>query len=108
MSGYCKDCGNQHCVCDDMKKCNSSTFEEEVYKALGWQGGTIHQVVSEIKRLKEMDTSTILLQLVEIIIKESSVCEPDVGYKLKDVIDDNCLNCTNAKICKFLIDNRLA
>jgi len=24
-----------------------------VYKALGWQGGTIHQVVAEITRLRE-------------------------------------------------------
>jgi len=27
----------------------------EICNALGWQGGTIHQVVSEIKRLKEKD-----------------------------------------------------
>lgn len=28
---------------------------EEIYKALGWQGGTIHQIIAEIKRLKEID-----------------------------------------------------
>jgi len=26
---------------------------KEIYEALGWQGGTVHQVVKEIKRLKE-------------------------------------------------------
>ena len=25
---------------------------ERIYEALGWQGGTIHQVIDEIKRLK--------------------------------------------------------
>ncbi len=25
---------------------------EEIYKALGWQGSTVHQVAAEIKRLK--------------------------------------------------------
>lgn len=33
----------------------SSVFVEEVYAALGWKGGTIHQVVDEIKRLKKLD-----------------------------------------------------
>lgn len=28
---------------------------ELIYKALGWQGGTIHQVVDEIKKLKEIE-----------------------------------------------------
>jgi hypothetical protein len=28
---------------------------EEIYKALGWQGGTIHQILNEIKRLKQLD-----------------------------------------------------
>ena len=28
---------------------------ESIYKALGWQGGTIHQVVEEIKRLKKLE-----------------------------------------------------
>lgn len=28
---------------------------EEIYKALGWQGGTIHQVIDEIKRLKALE-----------------------------------------------------
>lgn len=30
-----------------------------VYKALGWQGGTIHQVVAEIKRLKALEVDEI-------------------------------------------------
>jgi hypothetical protein len=29
----------------------------DVYKALGWQGGTIHQVIAEIKRLKNIEQS---------------------------------------------------
>lgn len=32
-------------------------YFEEIVKALGWQGGTIHQVLSEIKRLKEVEKS---------------------------------------------------
>jgi len=59
MSGYCKDCGNQHCVCEDIKKCATSDFQDEVYKALGWQGGTIHQVVAEIKRLRVEELNLI-------------------------------------------------
>ena len=31
-----------------------NTFQEAVYKALGWQGGTVHQVVKEIKRLRAL------------------------------------------------------
>lgn len=30
----------------------TDVFIESVYNALGWQGGTIHQVVNEIKRLR--------------------------------------------------------
>lgn len=56
MAGYCKDCGNQHCVCD-ISKSPETIFQDEVYKALGWQGGTIHQVIAEINRLKEVDAS---------------------------------------------------
>jgi len=34
-----------------------NVFIQEVYKALGWQGGTIHQVVKEIERLKSCESS---------------------------------------------------
>ena len=37
----------------------SNIFIKEVYKALGWQGGTIHQVIKEIKRLKKLETKEI-------------------------------------------------
>jgi hypothetical protein len=47
---------------DEMSKptCLAVEYEyesvlHEICNALGWQGGTIHQVVSEIKRLKEKD-----------------------------------------------------
>jgi uncharacterized protein with PIN domain len=93
MAGYCKECGNQHCVCSIRKvikiclmcdeeykeefetcpacgtelkteyreyeqdfKSASNIFQDEVYKALGWQGGTIHQVITEIKRLKKAES----------------------------------------------------
>lgn len=29
---------------------------EQIYKALGWQGGTIHQIIDEIQRLKNIET----------------------------------------------------
>lgn len=78
---------------------------EIIYNELGWQGGTVHQIVSEIKRLKKSDR--VLKSLVSIIVSESSLCEPDIDYKLMDIIDDKCLNCQNLKICKFLIENDL-
>ena len=31
---------------------NNDIFIESVYKSLGWQGGTIHQVINEIERLR--------------------------------------------------------
>lgn len=31
-----------------------------VYKALGWQGGTIHQVVREIERLRNIEAKKLL------------------------------------------------
>jgi hypothetical protein len=37
----------------------SNIFITEVYKALGWQGGTIHQVLEEIQRLKKLETKEI-------------------------------------------------
>lgn len=40
-------------------QCNASVFQDEVYKALGWQGGTIHQVITEIKRLKGEELNLI-------------------------------------------------
>jgi len=91
MSGYCKNCDNQQCICVENnfeiiygsvvnsfgERCflkyieggqteccffddpcinhKTDVFMESVYEALGWQGGTVHQVVSELKRLKEID-----------------------------------------------------
>ena len=31
----------------------------DIFHALGWQGGTIHQVVAEIKRLKQNDKGEV-------------------------------------------------
>ena len=101
MSGYCKVCGNQHCICGFPNVKTDNVFINATYSSLGWQGGTIHQVVNEIRILKEREK--VIEQMVELIIKESSICEPDINYKLKDVIDDNCLNCSNINICKFII-----
>jgi len=79
MSGYCKECGNQHCICD-MNKSETSIFQDEVYKALGWQGGTIHQVIAEIKRLKtfEKESKTLLNELIDT---EDMVIEVGTSYK---------------------------
>lgn len=32
---------------------------KKVHDALGWQGGTIHQVVAEIKRLKDLESKRV-------------------------------------------------
>lgn len=32
---------------------------QDVYKALGFQGGTIHQVIEEVKRLKKVEEKAI-------------------------------------------------
>ena len=34
---------------------------DEIYKALGWQGGTVHQITAEIKRLKQIELHSISL-----------------------------------------------
>jgi hypothetical protein len=33
----------------------TGAFTRDICEALGWQGGTIHQVIREIKRLKRVD-----------------------------------------------------
>jgi len=35
-------------------ECKYETLQK-VYEALGWQGGTIHQVITEIKRLRTIE-----------------------------------------------------
>lgn len=32
---------------------------ESIYKAMGWQGGTIHQIIAEIKRLQSVENAAI-------------------------------------------------
>jgi len=53
MGGYGEE---QLCMHDTIEKCLTSSFENEVYKALGLQGGTIHQVIKEIERLKNIES----------------------------------------------------
>lgn len=101
MSGYCKDCGNQHCICDSIEK----NIFESICNILGWQGGTIHQVYDEIKRLKQKEKD--LQEFKNIVINEKSICIPAIQYKLKDCLDDKCLNCNNNIICNFLVEKEL-
>ncbi len=63
--------------------------------ALGWQGGTIHQVLDEIKKIKK-DKEI----LFEILSKQ--VCEPDAGIARKDIIAKNCDGCKSYEICVTL------
>lgn len=72
----------------------------EIYIELGWQGGTIHQILSEIKRLKEIE------QKFNLLIDVTKICEPMPGYNLKDLNDtDNCGFCLSYNICHIVAGN---
>lgn len=40
---------------------------DELYKVLGWKGGTIHQIVAEIERLKKIEIAAYNLLIKELI-----------------------------------------
>jgi len=40
---------------EEIDKLQSNVFISGIYEALGWQGGTIYQVIAEIKRLKKFE-----------------------------------------------------
>ena len=52
-----------------ISECKAETLQE-VYEALGWQGGTIHQVIAEIKRLKNIEAE---LQLKTYFINPKKI-----------------------------------
>jgi flavorubredoxin len=39
-------------------------FIKEVYGAFGWQGGTIHQIKAEIKRLQDIEKKYIEIKKI--------------------------------------------
>ena len=43
----------------------ADSFSESVYESLGWQGGTIHQVIAEIKRLKQSDNDRLAYDVTD-------------------------------------------
>ena len=49
-------------------------FLNDAIKILGWQGGTIHQVLDEIKRLKKLDKNCIGCRYNSV---ETNVWHPD-------------------------------
>lgn len=57
---------------------------EQICKALGWQGGTIHQVLEEIARLRKAET---LLQAVQDKMKFEANSEggmhQHISYELR-------------------------
>ncbi len=99
MSGYCKECGNQHCICGKFPK------KIETYSS-GRAWSLNDKELEEIK-IRLLKKEKVIEQMVELIIKESSICEPDIDYTLKDVMDYKCCNCSNINICKFIIEEGL-
>ena len=73
---------------------------EKIYTALGWQGGTIHQIISEIKRLKDIELK------FDLLVSKLKICEPVIGYTLADLNNDTkCDFCPVYDICHIIAGN---
>ncbi len=42
-----------------MKDYSEGNTTDTLYQVLGWQGGTIHQIIAEIKRLQSVEKAAI-------------------------------------------------
>ena len=58
-------------VKEETKPVEDHLFAQDLWKACGWQGGTIHQVIEEIYRLKtiEKELNELKLKLIDSHIK---------------------------------------
>lgn len=61
---------------------------KEIYEALGWQGGTVHQIVEEIKRLKEVENE------LQSYLAESKMSEGIIRQEyIQKIIDSHERRC---------------
>jgi flavorubredoxin len=49
---------------DNINESVVGIFIKEVYGAFGWQGGTIHQIKAEIKRLQDIENKYIEIKKI--------------------------------------------
>ena len=64
----------------------------------GWQGGTIHQVIAEVKKIKADNE-----KLKQALAKQ--VCEPMQGISFKQLLaDTQCDGCKKYDICVLLTE----
>lgn len=69
-------------------------YFEDILKALDWQGGTIRQVLDEIKRLRrvEIESKSAILAAWELID------HPDVWWPISDETEELLEEAINLKI----------
>lgn len=52
----------------------NSPYLQQFYEILGWQGGTIHQVLDEVKRLKRLED-----QQLDVDLQKKCTCTKYAG-----------------------------
>jgi hypothetical protein len=76
----------------------TSTLLKEIGEALGWQGGTISEMLAELKRLKDLDS----------ILAEACELMQAAAVNLRSMTPPGCFNTIAVKIDNFLESDKAA